>query len=791
MLSSLGRTAVLLLLAFAAIAQPSEIGEPFPLTDTRYATARGHDPLLTSNGRDPILFWSDDRFVRVTRLVNNRAGMSRAVLANDSDSFYDALWTGSHVLVVGSGGGWIFSRIVDANGEPRGEPFVIAQGRSPRIAFNGKDVLLLYVPFGAQQVSALLLTGEGRPAEPLPRPLGVTSHGRIAVASNGDSFAALVPHTFDPTLLLFDAHGQLTSSAIFGQYGLGVAIASDGRRYLGVAACGDGGPCQTAYSRLIEADGAAGPAVDLDPPFRTKPSVAWDGKNWSIAYLRDAHRLEGTTLQVVQLDPTAQRIERRGERPAVETSLGVFEGRLLAAWIGEQSRGTIFVGDPFESTAAAPASFAATQQVLPVSKSSADGVLVVWQERGGGKTTLHTGVRAHDGSWSERQILSVLPGDCYYCYEETVNVMVAGDGREFLLYTHGAAERVVRRLDGNGNPIGDPFPLPDTIHPWQILWDGDEYLLFHGDRSIARMTASGTITSTATLPADVGQSLLYASDGDGRLIAVRIAWTIINHEQRFVGLAVVRLDRDLTVIDEIPIRLGIDDPSVHSPAVGWDGKQYVVAWSSAGGVMAAQIPATGAAAPKSVRIGDGTADGISIAPVSDGAAIQWNKAWGPNSLAFLRHDGSTTTPVTISMNEDRGYESGQIAPLAHGDLAYIESSLQADAPFESTTRVMFRVLSNAPLPPRPAAPHLTLSDEGTLTWDAPRQRVDGFRLETRADDGPWTEIAPALPRDARSIPLPLEPGSRRAFRIRAWNAGGTGAYSNTAFVNPPRRRSVH
>jgi hypothetical protein len=785
MLPRVCRLAVLVLLASAAFAQPSHPGDAFPLTATRYGPARGQQPLLLSNGRDPVLFWKGEGGLRVSRLVNGRFGMSRFVAAaDDFDGSYDALWTGTHFLVVAGGSQGLAAWLLDATGELLGGPLHLAEGYRPRIAFNGRNVLMLYTQ---GELHALLLTPDGRPAEAAPRPLGITPDGRAALASNGDSFAALVPKVFDPALLLFDASGRLQSTSVFASYGTGVAIASDGRRYLGVAACGENGACAPAVSRLIDADGTAGPLMELDPPFHTNPMVVWNGTKWVVAYMRDTHLEDAATLQVVQLDSSARAIERREARPAVESSLGVIGNRVLAAWTTGRYVDTVYVGPiPFDTATSIPASFTATRQVLSAIESSARGTLVVWQESESGKTTLYTGFRTVNGDWSEREILSLAPRDCFYCYEEGVNVMLAGDGQQFMLYTSGATGSVMRRLDGDGRPMGDPFSL--SFVPWQMLWNGREYLLFHGDRGVTRMTPDGTLGATGTLPPAVPQSFTRAVGGDGGLITVRVDTVYMNHYPHITGLSVVRVDRNLNPIDTTPIRLAADDQALSTPSAGWDGRQYVIAWNGTAGITAAQIPESGPADPKAVTIGAGErAIEISIEPVPGAAAILWNRAWESNRLAFLRHDGSRTTPLTVSTRPDRGYESGRIAPLPNGDLAYVESSQQEPAPFENTLRMMFRVIGSAPLPPRPGAPRLTVHGD-VLTWEAPPQPVDGFRLETRIDDGPWTEIA-ALPRDARTFRAPLVPGSRYAFRIRAWNEAGTGAYF-VASATPLKRRAV-
>ncbi|HVE71431.1 MAG TPA: fibronectin type III domain-containing protein [Thermoanaerobaculia bacterium] len=768
--------AVLVGLASAIAAQPSNLGDPFPLTATRYGVARGSDPRVVSNRREPVVFWTYGQTVRMSRLVNGRFTMSRVV----GEGSYDVVWTGGSFVVVTTPlaahvGGGVFAQTFDANGEPRGEAFRIAEhGGTPRVAFNGRNVLLLYssfvVPTNNVGLHALLLTRDGRPVDAQPRDFSIPTDGPVALASNGDSFAALVPNVIEPSLLFFDASGRLQSKTVFHQYGAGVAIASDGRRYLGVAACAEGRLCMPAVSRVIEADGTVGAAVELDQPFHGDPSVVWNGAKWVVGYTRDFHLDDKATLQVVQLDAAARVVERRDARPAFEASLGVFGDGVLAAWTNARYHDVIHAGPvPFDAATSIPASYTAAEQSLVAAEASSQGTLVVWREA----NAVHAGFRDADGSWSERAVA-----------DDVANVLVAGTGEEFLL--HLGADQV-QRLDARGNPIGNPIALPFV--PQRILSAGSDYVFVHGDRMIARMTPSGTIVANKQLPAVAGQPRVYAANSDGEVITARVDQTYVNHYPTTIGLSIVRLDRDFNAIDTTPILLAAGDQSLHpfiALGAGWDGRQWVVTWVSSSGVMAAQIAESGPANPKIIKLADGDALEFTIKAVPGGAAILRNVAWNTNDVTFLRYDGTATPPLVVSSDEsDRGYESGAITLLPHGDLAYVESALRREAPFESTTRVTFRILANAPLPPTPSAPRLTIIGD-VLSWEPPPQPVDGYRIEARIDDGPWTEIAPPLSRDTRTYAVTRTPGSRYVFRIRAWNEGGVGEWSTVW----RRRRAV-
>src|SRR5262245_15285048 len=92
---------IVLLIAGATLtAQLPPIGQPFTLTNTRYGTTSG-TPVLRTNGRDAFLFWTNNK-LRVTRLAKADTSLGRLVFDFDVNdrSYFDAVWTGTHFLVI-------------------------------------------------------------------------------------------------------------------------------------------------------------------------------------------------------------------------------------------------------------------------------------------------------------------------------------------------------------------------------------------------------------------------------------------------------------------------------------------------------------------------------------------------------------------------------------------------------------------------------------------------------------------------------------------------------------------
>ena len=134
-----------------------------------------------------------------------------------------------------------------------------------------------------------------------------------------------------------------------------------------------------------------------------------------------------------------------------------------------------------------------------------------------------------------------------------------------------------------------------------------------------------------------------------------------------------------------------------------------------------------------------------------------------------------------------------VAAMADGTVAYIYSGVQTAEPYHGASRVMMTIGSPAPLPETPAAPRGVARAKGgviVFEWTAPAQIVNGYRVESRIDDGPWIEIEEWLSPDRRSVSVPARSSTTYAFRVRAWNDAGAGAYSDPVIVQRPRRRAV-
>jgi hypothetical protein len=411
-----GRWIFAILVAASLRAQLPPFGEPFALTNTRYGTVSG-SPVLRTNGRDAFLFWTNGK-LRVTRLAQSDTSLGRPVFDFDviDRSYFDAVWTGTHFLVVTNDSNYqMWARLVDASGEPAGDAFRLAtpdHGLWPRMAFNGKYVLLIV------DDQSFVLTPDGQPAGFAPQTfLHPVVQDASLVATNGSRFAVFTQVTNEQTLSIFDENGQLLSQRRFSDIFTfrRTALASDGRRFLIAQAIDN-----TIITSLVEPDGSFGDAWQLEIAPGTlfyAPSVTWNGSRWTFAYQAPS----GSQTVIAESDADARFLtSRRTIDSSQQVSMVAIGSRVVTSWMGVN--GWIFAGD-YPAVSGEPVSFGAMYQGLLATATSSSATLVVWAESG--NPSIRAGIRTRDGRWRE--------SNCSRCR--------ARGGRERRLRLHGDSRR--------------------------------------------------------------------------------------------------------------------------------------------------------------------------------------------------------------------------------------------------------------------------------------------------------------------------------------------------------------
>lgn len=798
---------LLLAVFLAEPALPLDFGQPFPLTNTRYGSGFAI-PKLVWTGRDLYVFWATQTHIRMTRVTGERrAGMpvfatyatggelddSRPWLTGHyTTRKFDVVWTGSHFVLVttkvfGTGHvpSWetIVAQAIGTSGEALGPPRNLASfagiGSSRSLAaFNGQVVLVLYQQVAGGDLYAAVLAKDMTPisiGEVVAR--GVHDFDLIA---DGSSFAAVAATAGGTHLQQFGGNGRLLSSTNVGQHGFSV-IAANPRGWLltsGVTAM------------FVDRGGTAGPLLRIgttSAPFGI-PAAAWNGVEWVITYgtLRNA----AYEFNVLTVDERATNVTSQIE-PLAGRSIGVtdaFDDRTYIAWWPTNSfppPAPLFGEVPVISSGA-ELTFKASEQRLLASISSSAATLVVWSEEANNEVTVHAGVRARNGDWSER----VLGGGFF-----DMPAVAATDGQNFLVITPSRDTSIAYRLDATGallsDPIEIPFPVDSAVSNgrlYGLVGSGNRAITLTSSGSLGKpMTFSGTPTTVPFRPA-------IASDGSEFFIA----WTI-NADCNILpcsggdGIAGAWFTGDLRRRDTKDLILDFQElGNFGAPSVVWNGTDYVVAWDSRGGVEASFVPRLAgtpslpivveknmALWPDRVRA---TSDGVLL--LSGNAKLEF---------AVTRIDRNRTITRLESFDFRNGLLRGwpRLEVLSDGRLALLTSPIVEQAPQHGTAHVMMSI-QNAP-----SAPGIThfsaVADKRDvhLSWTAASGSVNGYRIEYRIGDGSWNEIAQWFTAAQRSAIFRLPRiGTRAVFRMRAFSDGGAGAYSTEVAVNATRRRSV-
>lgn len=785
------------LLAFPAL--PLDFGAPFPLTNTRYGSAFAV-PELVWTGQNLFLFWAAPNHVRMTRVTGERrAGVpvfATYALGTELDGNmpwrsgiyttrnFDVVWTGSHfVLVAAPRWGMLAAQAIGVNGEPLRPPVILATEGAwrPQIAFNGEVVLLLYGG-PANEVRAAVLTKDGTPIS--NGELIASRATDFGLASNGSTFAAGVVEIGSKThFKQFGSTGQLLSSTYVSDAGLS-AIAANAEGWLLTSG---------ATALFIDRNGNARPELRVDPSIVPiySPAAAWNGAEWVITYGTYRFGTTGYEFHVATVDERAARVTAR-HLPFPGRSVGLTaasdDRTYISWWPAEQNPPPApLFGEMPVLTSGAELTFKASEQKHLASVSTNAATLVVWSEESNNEITVHAGVRTRSGGWSERVLGNGMM---------EMTAVAATDGTNFLVVTQDDDGSIAYRLDGGGTPLAEPLKLPFAVD--SAASNGRVYALVGSDNRGVVLTSSGQLGTPVTIATRTKTFRPFrpsvASDGSEFFVA----W-IINPDCMFLpcsggtGIGGVWLTRDLQRRDEKNLILDFDEQGIFNrPSVVWNGSEYVVVWDSLDGVEAATVPRLAgtpslpfvvekamALWPDRLRV---TRDDVVI--LSGNSKLSF-------AATLLDRNRTLTRLGTFDFSSSamRGWPTLEVLP--DGRFALLTSPVVEPAPQRGTTHVMMAIEDAVRLS---GAPQLTATADRRdvhLSWTAPSDSVNGYRIEYRIGDGSWNEIAQWFTVEQRSATFRLpRTGARAVFRIRAFSDGGAGAYSHEAAVNATRRRAV-
>jgi hypothetical protein len=776
---------VVLLVSSTAAAQPLSFGDAFPLTNTRYAGVPAL-PTLQSNGQELLLFWPTVSNIRVTKLVEGERRGGKSALDTTATSFSVA-WNGSHFLLAAATTQGIEGRLLTRTGEPAGEAFRIFNGGvGPKLAWNGRSFLLLVQLDG--RLYSMQLDAAGRAtstAKLLIDPAPGAHLSSYDIASDGNGFAVSVASRDELTLAVLDDDGDPQSDLTIFSNSVGeTKIAHNGVSYLVAWQTTSGG----AFAIPLSSSGIAGVAfaLDLGRNVTSPLSIAWSGTSWVVSYTAiSAGPPAVAGVRIAHLDAIGRRVLSHEETAGSNSSLALSNGNVHAAWRPSPTGEPVAVSRlPLLSHTSEAVTHAASYQAAGATATSHDATLIVWSEQADGTRTLHAGLRARDGGWTERELAATPQSDI---------VAAASNGREFVVILRDGAQTEAVFLDDRAR-VARRVALP--IFAIDVDWNGTDYLLLGSagnvDVAATKLSPSGVVSATVSIM-DTGMSaepVGIATNGTTTIAAwIEVAECPILCI--FAGhLKVARIGSDLQRLDAGSL---VESPLLEAAAVVWDGTRFLAAW---GGEIVT-IPLSGGVQQSLLEQPAQNASSFELTPVAGGVAATWNDGrpgsnTRVNHVLLLRHDNSMSSVAFTP--EVRNFSAPLVAALTDGGILYLESRPHFEAPHHGSPRVMARVAAVVPAA-RPDAPFLDATFQNArirLSWTAPAQPVNGYRVEYRISDGSWHEVEQWFDPEERAVTLnwTVSPGVPTLFRVRAFNDTGTSDYSGASGINVSRRRSV-
>lgn len=751
------------------MAQPLFFSEPTPLTTTRYV-AYGGEARMVTNGVLPYLLWTTDGKVRITPTAARRVG--RPVL--DADSA-DAVWTGSHFVVVGvqSSAARYLGRLVGADGEAIGEPFTVvanAPVSQPRLAFDGRRVLLLY---GTTPLKAVHLSRDGRALEePRNAPIDLATVADLDVAARSEEFL----------VALAGQQGIATASVRNGAWTEALLPATEhpARRIATAASSSDAltiwtNPGAAMQARVVATVPRPGDITDYTLSGTEGASavdVTYDGKDYVYAYrigTRVYFRYFNAALPFASVDAAS----------FSWISLTSVNGRTYAAWHAAGGGSPIIVRDVL-TRAGDGGAFGAASQRLASTASSPTSALVVWFEPGG---QLYAGVRTASGGWFERQIPN----------QDEQAPLAASDGNGFVIVQSTAAQGwTATLLDGQANILGTGPRVP--FQPTGITWTGDAYVVVglnaSGQVVASRLSPAGTVTAPIILALPRAGRQIDHARVTSRGNELLVVWTDLRavvcfppcegFESDVLG---ARLTPTLERVDLQSLRL-VTGFAI-SPDVVWDGTRYVIVWSELGKIHYRTLRTNSAVSGITTIAGVTGARKAQATLVPGGVAITSDTG----HVVFLREGDSVL---------QLGRRDRDAIATVGSRVAYVQALSRDEMPYHGATRLNIRIGDLVAPGPKPSAPRITRADLPTagpamiIEWTAPPEPVNGYRVEYRVNDSAWNELDVWF--DARTTRLVIRPWRtdpvRYQFRVRAVNDAGFGAYSAPATVRTKKIRAV-
>jgi phosphoribosylformylglycinamidine (FGAM) synthase PurS component len=655
-------------------------------------------PAIAFDGGDFLVVWEDCRnetsdiyAARVTPqgIVLDPLGIAVSTAANtqgsaavsfDGDNFL-VVWTDER-----SGS---YSDIYAARVTPQGvvlDPSGIAVSTAayeqclPTVAFDGANFLVAWEDYrgGVADIYAARMSPQGTVLDPQGIAISTATSWQFspAVAFDGTDFlVAWEDNRSDPDGDIY-ATRVTSQGVVLDPSGIAVSTAAN-EQYLPAIAF-DGANCLVAwddarlspdqrdiYAARVTSQGVvldpSGIAVSTDTCYQSSPAIGFDGANFLVAW-RDTRNGSDCDIYAARVTPQGTVLDPQGIVTSTEVrdqqfpAVGFGAADFLVVWEDRRSG----VADVYAARVTPQGSVrdlsgivvstAASWQLTPAIAFDGANYLVVWQDGGGSplhEYDIYAARVTPQGVMIDSAGIAVSTAG-----DDQSAPSVAFDGTNFLVVwedgRHDTSDIYAARVTPQGEVL-DPLGIAVSTavygqcHP-AIAFDGANFLVTWDDERrapsdifAARVTPQGTVLDptgiAVSTAAQTQESPAVAFDGDNFLVV----WEDYRSHSTY-NIYAARVTSSGAVLDTGGIAVSTAGGNQGSPAVAFDGVNFLAAWNDGRNdqqIYAARVTPQGTVLDPS---------GIAISNVAD--------CWSP-AVAF---DGTNSLVVWMVWGSDSAYD---------------------------------------------------------------------------------------------------------------------------------------
>ena len=684
-----------------------------------------YDAAVASDGDGYLAIWTDKRATRPelrgTRIARDGHLLDPTGFLIVTDDFRQPVvtWSGtSYIVAWGTSQGNMKVVRIDRDGAIHDVEH-LASATPTSIASNGSHVVIAYLS-NAGFMYGLVLTPDGEIAGSVRFPFTPTDPRGPRIAANGSTFAAVWTSFAQRSIIeavRFDANGLIDTAPRMVKndpFAFDPHIASDGNSF--VLLSRDSLFASRVSALHLNADlTPEGSSVMLpEAAFRSSASLLWTGTHYAVvgdsAYTisslrlgRDAQLLDSAAITVESAATTGT-----GPTPAIATN----GDDVLIAWSGAFAfdsqissdtsidvYGTFVSASTLQREARALLSVSARKESYPAIASGGTNLLAVWSDASGlyvkrfapdGSDIDATPLRLHD----KPAIATVVFNGTDYLvawYDVTYNLTTINTVMVRRVARNGAL-----RADGGGALVVRPDDRSIAAAS-----NGKTTLLVMG-AMVSRLAADGSFLDSVPLKlteAIVG-GVDVSADDRGRFL---VTWGEMDFVPPYfetpqpARVRAARITESLANIN--PGGLPVAEGGAGDPSVAWNGREWLVVWSS-GALRGRIVSADGLLAGNDSFIANSA---LRPDVAWDGARyiVAWHATAGfgnphPIHIAWLPELGLPFVSDRIVGESDIvSFTRVSLAPLGPGAVAASYARIAGEPQYGGVTRAFVNVMNPA------------------------------------------------------------------------------------------------